>query len=64
MKQYIHFVLDPDHDTSNWKLSFSKDGTNIFIGLHWNDKEIPTHSFTCTEADFRKMAGAMLGVVI
>jgi hypothetical protein len=39
-----------------WTLRFSSDGEFVKFGLHWGDKESPTHSIKMPLHDFELMA--------
>lgn len=48
-KSYL-VLTDESGERNSWSISFSKEGNKMSIGLHWNDKPQPTHTF---EADFK-----------
>lgn len=51
IKRQIAFILDTDDETdprSKWKLSLSREGERLILGLHWDEKPYPTHTFSAT----------------
>jgi hypothetical protein len=50
-----------DHG-SRWSLSFQSLDDNVLIGLHWNEKDIPTHEVTVSKAELLE-AMRVIGVV-
>ncbi len=44
----------------NWSVRFSQNEEGVHLGLHWGDKEEPTHETQLSTDEFRKIAQRML----
>lgn len=47
-------------EPSRWSVSFERNGDNIEIGLHFNEKELPTHGFTLAVSAFADLTEQLL----
>lgn len=45
---------------SNWGVRFSQNADGVHIGLHWGDKDEPTHETQISTAEFKKIVSRML----
>ncbi len=58
-KRVIEFHI-PCDDQSRWSISFTRNGAEVFIGLHFGDKVLATYGVDVSVDAFRQMTTELL----
>lgn len=65
IKQHISFELKSDAEQegepTSWSLHIYGEGDSLVLGLHWNDKPYPTHTFSAKLSEFERAIAILKG---
>lgn len=56
-RRVVQLTDDSGETRNSWSISFSREGEQVVIGMHWNEKATATHEFRASYDEFVNAIG-------